>query len=169
MENQVLSEFKKHAIFRLNESQRMIHLALAKVNEEQLWQLPVSNGLRLGNQLLHLCGNMTQYLIASLGEKTDERKRDEEFTVAGGADIRSLLTLFDNTVKQVINTIEEAPESAFTRIRKVQDFEFSGVGVVLHAGEYCSYHTRQIAFWVKQLTAADLGLYDQHDLNQLNE
>ena len=80
MENQVLSEFKKHAIFRLNESQRMIHLALAKVNEEQLWQLPVNNGLRLGNQLLHLCGNMTQYLIASLGEKTDERKRDEEFT-----------------------------------------------------------------------------------------
>jgi hypothetical protein len=114
MENQVLSEFKKHAIFRLNESQRMIHLALAKVNEEQLWQLPVSNGLRLGNQLLHLCGNMTQYLIASLGEKTDERKRDEEFTAAGGAEIRTLLTLFDNTVKQAINTIEEASEAAFT-------------------------------------------------------
>ena len=169
MENQVLSEFKKHAIFRLNESQRMIHLALAKVNEEQLWQIPVSNGLRLGNQLLHLCGNMTQYLIASLGEKTDERKRDEEFTATGRADIRSLLTLFDNTVKQAINTIEEAPESAFTRIRKVQDFEFSGVGVVLHAVEHCSYHTGQIAFWVKQLTAADLGFYDQHDLNQLNE
>ena len=80
METALLAEFKHHSVFRLKEGQRMIHLAMEKVSEEQLWLLPGKMGLRLGNQLLHICGNMTQYAIASLGEQEDQRVRDEEFS-----------------------------------------------------------------------------------------
>jgi len=167
--NLVLSEFKNHAIFRLNESNRMIKIALSKIDDTQLWQLPFHNGMRLGNQILHICGNITQYIHASLGEKPDRRKRDEEFSKTQGIDKTTLLALLDDTLNIATEIIEGAPTSAFTRIRKVQDFEFSGIGVVLHAVEHCSYHTGQIAFWVKQLIGKDLGFYDEYNLNQLNQ
>ena len=54
------------------------------------------------------------------------------------------------------------------KMRSVQGFSFSGVGIILHAVEHYSYHTGQIAFWVKQLKNKDLGFYDGIDLNKKN-
>ena len=62
----------------------MVHLAMKKVTEEQLWIAPNQIGMRLGNQLLHICGNMTQYIISSLGEQKDNRQRNDEFAAKDG-------------------------------------------------------------------------------------
>ena len=61
--------------------------------------------------------------------------------------------------------IFDAKLNQFLRIRSVQGFTFSGIGVIIHAVEHYSYHTGQIAFWVKQLKNKDLGFYDEMDLN----
>lgn len=168
MEAQLLDEFKQNAHFRLEEGQRMIHLALDKVGEESLWQLPVENGLSLGNQLLHICGNMTQYAITSLGETPDERQRDQEFMPHTTYSKARLLLQLDQTIAKAQRSIANASMEHYLKIRKVQDFQLSGLGVVLHAVEHFSYHVGQIAFWVKQLTQADLGFYDQYDLTKRN-
>jgi uncharacterized damage-inducible protein DinB len=55
------------------------------------------------------------------------------------------------------------------RERMVQGFQFSGVGVALHAVEHLSYHTGQIAYLVKLLKDRQIGLYDDFDLNVKNE
>ena len=169
MEARLLIEFKQHSVFRLKEGQRMIHLAMEKAKEEQLWLMPGKIGTPLGNQILHICGNMTQYAIASLTDTKDQRQRDSEFSTKGGFTKNELLQKLDHTVAQAIAAIENAPIEAFLNNRKVQGFEFSGVGVVLHAVEHFSYHVGQIAFWVKQLNQLDLGFYTHHDLTQLNE
>ena len=72
------------------------------------------------------------------------------------------------TVALAVETIQTTSEEEYLRMRKVQGFNLSGVGVVLHAVEHFSYHVGQVAFWVKELTTSDLGFYDQQDLNQLN-
>ncbi|MEK9613364.1 MAG: DinB family protein [Flavobacteriaceae bacterium] len=169
MENLILKELKKNAVFRLEEGQRMIHVALAKIREESLWQLPIANGLSLGNQLLHICGNMNQYAVASLGEQLDTRKRDLEFSTKEGFSKADLLKKLDHTVFQAIQTIQTTSEAKYCEIRRVQGFEFSGVGVLLHAVEHFSYHIGQIAFWIKKLTQEDLGFYKNHDLTQTND
>ena len=74
-------EFKKNAVFRIKEGQRMVHLTFEKTIEEHIWKLPISNGISLGNQILHINGNMTQYIISSLGENIDYRDRDKEFEI----------------------------------------------------------------------------------------
>ena len=169
MDNRLLDEFKQNAIFRLEEGQRMIHLAFAKIGEEQLWKIPVPKGLALGNQLLHICGNMTQYAIASLGEQPDQRAREKEFATKEGFTKAELLQQLDQTIAKAISSINQASATQYTQLRKVQGFELSGVGVVLHAVEHFSYHVGQIAFWIKLLTHEDLGFYADHDLTQLNE
>lgn len=168
MNDIILEEFKKNALFRLDESLRMICIALGKIENDVLWKLPVENGITLGNQLLHSCGNMTQYIISSLGEQGDLRERDLEFVVDESKTLDDLIEKLKATVAASKETIENATQEQYIKIRMVQGFELSGVGVVLHAIEHFSYHTGQIAFWIKQLTREDLGFYNGKELNTNN-
>ncbi|MDB2457463.1 DUF1572 domain-containing protein [Flavobacteriaceae bacterium] len=164
----ILNEFKRNAIYRLSESLRMINIAFSKVTDELLWKRPTKNGMALGNQLLHSCGNMTQYIISSLGNTVDQRERELEFSATGTSNKKELLAMLSNTVSKSQAVIKETTSEDFERIRTVQGFELSGIGVTLHAVEHFSYHTGQIAFWIKVLTNEDLGFYSGQDLTIKN-
>ena len=163
-----LDEFKKNAIFRLKEGQRMVHLAFEKTKEKHLWELPISNGISLGNQILHINGNMTQYIISSLGENKDYRLREKEFEINKKINKTELLKKLDVTIISSIKVIDSVKSSKYLKLRKVQGYKLSGIGVVLHAVEHFSYHVGQISFWVKYLTKSDLGFYKDQNLNQKN-
>lgn len=170
-------DFKENIVYRLEENSRMVAIAIAKLQafcgpesiDEYLWKRPNGSSNSIGNQLLHLCGNITQYMIASLGEQEDVRNRDAEFEAKEGFSSQELLEQLDTTVTQAIQTINTASEEQLLRKRNVQGFTFSGMGCALHAMEHYSYHTGQIAFWTKQLVNTSLGFYDGTDLNELNK
>ena len=173
---QWIVDFKENAIYRLDENTRMVHLAFAKMKkamddeafQKLVWHRPNTSSNSLGNQLLHLCGNMTQYVIAGLGEHIDKRNRDAEFNARSGHTADQLLLELDNIVTQVRNTIEHTTSEQLLKKRNVQGFHLSGTGVILHAVEHYSYHTGQIAFWIKQCIDSPLGFYDGMDLTVKN-
>lgn len=167
--NPILSDFKTNACYRIDENRRMIGIAFSKINDETLWQKPNAASNALGNQILHLCGNLTQYVVAALGASTDTRERNLEFSADGGWDVEALLTHLDQTLENVKNAIGQTDTAEWMRMRHVQGFHLSGLGAVFHAVEHFSYHTGQIAFWVKQITGKPLGFYDGMDLNTRNE
>ena len=168
METQILNEFKIQSIFRLKEGYRMVVKALDFIDEKELWQLPVENGMSLGNQILHSCGNMRQYIISSLGNQIDSRKRDLEFKTKSQLEKKVLLKQLKETINASIQIINKTNEQEYLKVKKVQAFSFSGIGLVLHAVEHFSYHVGQIAFWVKFLTQKDLGFYNGIDLAKNN-
>ncbi|MBX2826853.1 MAG: DUF1572 domain-containing protein [Flavobacteriaceae bacterium] len=169
MKDQVIKEFKENAIYRLNESSRMVDIALSKINEETVWKRPNGISNSIGNLILHLCGNIRQYAISSLGNLKDTRIRDEEFEVQSGYTKAELKEKLKLTVAEAIETLKNTTDEELIRIRDVQGFQLSGIGIIMHVVEHYSYHTGQIAFWVKQLHANDLGFYDGFDLNIKNE
>ena len=168
METQILNEFKIQSIFRLKEGYRMVVKALDFIDEKELWQIPVENGMSLGNQILHSCGNMRQYIISSLGNQIDSRKRDLEFKTKSQLEKKVLLKQLKETINASIQIINKTNEQQYLKVKKVQAFSFSGIGLVLHAVEHFSYHVGQIAFWVKFLTQKDLGFYNGIDLAKNN-
>lgn len=171
------TDFKENALYRIDENTRMIETAFAKLEaychpepvERHIWKRPNEASNSMGNLILHLVGNMTQYVIASLGEQPDTRVRDIEFNTTEGFSKTELLEKLHKTVDLVKQTIEKATVDQLLLKRDVQGFHFSGMGCVLHAVEHYSYHTGQIAFWVKQLMNAPLGFYDGVDLNEQNQ
>ncbi|NER16416.1 DinB family protein [Spongiivirga citrea] len=169
MEELLVSEFKENAIYRLDESSRMVAKALRDIDEIQIWKKPNGVSNSTGNLILHLCGNITQYAIASLGEIPDLRDRDAEFAAKNGLTKTELLEKLERTVESAKATIKKASVEQLTRKREVQGFNFSGIGIVMHVVEHYSYHTGQIAFWVKLLKDKDLGFYDDFDLNIKNK
>ncbi len=162
-------EFKAQAIFRIDESVRMLTKSLELLREEEIWKRPNNSSNSVGNLLLHLSGNIEQYGIASLGEIVDKRGRELEFNTHGGYTKEVLWNQFIATVDKAKKTISQASVAQLMKEREVQGFTFSGIGVVLHVVEHLSYHTGQIAYWVKILKDQDLGFYDGMDLTIKNK
>lgn len=161
-------EFAKNANYRIDESLRMIRKSLDHLDENDIWLRPNPVSNSVGNLFLHLCGNMTQYGIASLCGYPDTRERDQEFAVSGGITKSQLLEKLEKIVAQVKKGIESCSIEELLRVREVQTFKMSGLGVIIHLVEHLSYHTGQIALWTKILKNKDLGFYDGIDLNSTN-
>ena len=140
----------KKTVFRIKKGQRMVHLAFEKTKEEHIWKLPISS-ISLGNQILHINGNMTQYVISSLGESIDYRDRDKEFEINKKYNKTELLKKLDATIISSLNIIDSAQSSNYLKLREVQGYKLSGIGVLLHAVDIF-LSCGQIAFWVKFLT-----------------
>lgn len=167
-EAQLVEELVNNALYRMDESTRMIKKSLEEISDEEIWQKPNSSLNSIANLMLHLCGNISQYIISSLGETEDLRNRDAEFNATGGLTKTAVLKKLEDTVNTAKRVIYDTTPKQYLKVRQVQGFSFSGVGIVLHAVEHYSYHTGQIAFWVKQLKDVDLGFYDGIDLDVKN-
>ena len=165
----VAQEFIKQTIFRIQENTPKIIKCLDELREEQIWLRPNEASNSIGNMILHLCGNIRQYIISSLGNQQDIRERDKEFSAKGGYNKEELQNKLTSTVEEAINTIKNIDENRLLKIHSVQGFNYSGIGVIIHVTEHYSYHAGQIIFWTKQLTAKDLGFYANIDLNKKNQ
>ncbi len=164
-----IADFIENAHYRLDESSRMIGIALVDLSEEELWKKPNESSNSVANLILHLCGNITQYVISSLGETEDIRNRDLEFETVEGYSKVELLDRLNGVIENAKASISEASVESYLKKRDVQGFNFSGTGVVLHAVEHLSYHTGQIALITKLFKNKDLGFYKDLDLNIKNE
>jgi uncharacterized damage-inducible protein DinB len=165
----IIQEFINQNIFRIQENTPKIIKCMDELREEQIWQRPNETSNSIGNIILHLCGNIRQYIISSLGDQPDIRERDKEFSAKGGYNKEELQNKLTSTVEEAINTIKNIDENRLLKIHSVQGFNYSGIGVIIHVTEHYSHHTGQIIFWTKQLTAKDLGFYANIDLNKKNQ
>ncbi len=164
-----MTEFLENSVYRLDESTRMNKISLKSIEESNIWRKPNESSNSIGNQIMHICGNMTQYIIASLGGLQDQRNRDAEFSITNGFTSVQLLQNLEDTVHQAKNVLKSCSKSQLLKKHGVQGFDLSGIGIVIHAVEHYSYHTGQIAFWTKMLVNKDLGFYDGRDLNIKNK
>nr|WP_298998713.1 DinB family protein [uncultured Allomuricauda sp.] len=162
-------EFILQAGYRMDESLRMVKKCLDQLSDDLIWKKPNAVTNSIGNLIIHLCGNITQYGIASLQGLEDDRNRDLEFETVSGFTKNELLDKLKSTVEKAKQSFVDADSQELLRKRKVQGFEFSGIGNIVHVVEHFSYHTGQIALWTKLLNNKDLGFYDGFDLNIKNE
>lgn len=141
---------------------------IAQITEEEVWLRPNENSLSIGNQMLHLSGNLRQWVIHSLGGEPDIRERSSEFAATEGHDKASLMASLQTTVDQAVATIQSLTEEELVRERPVQVYELSGAAALIHAVEHFSYHTGQIIFWTKQLRNQQMDFYGGQALDTTN-
>lgn len=163
------TEFREQAIYRMEESRKRVLACLDLVPEERIWEQPNPALNSMGNLVLHLCGNITQYILTTLGGAADNRNRDAEFSTRGGKNRAELKTLFDVVLQQSIDCIAAVTDQELAMIKAVQVYDLSGIGIILHVAEHLSYHTGQIALLTKLITEEDLGFYKGLDLNKKHQ
>ncbi len=166
--NDFVSEFVDQSIRRIEENTPRILKCLDELSEEDMWKRPNNSSNSVGNIILHICGNVTQYIIAALGDTEDRRDRDNEFSATGGATRQELILKLTGTVSHAVNIIKQQTEESLSKKRMVQGYDLTGVGIIIHVLEHYSYHTGQIVFWTKLLKDKDLVFYGTRNLNIRN-
>jgi len=168
MENKLYKEFIEQSLNFINQSTVKIKRCLEKLDEKDVWYSPNENLNSIGNLILHLSGNIREYIISSLGGEPDIRERDLEFSTRGGFTNSELIMKLEDTVERTKIVISGISLENLLKVRVVQGFSYSGVGNIIHVTEHYSYHTGQIIFLTKLMKNMDMGFYAGVDLNKRN-
>ena len=163
------ADFRDQAVLRISESLGKIQGCLSQLDEEAFWYEPNTTSNSAATLLGHLQGNLGHYIISGLGGVEDQRDREAEFTGKDTRERRDIEADFFEVAQKAIRLIQTLPETALVQRKRVQGFELSGLGIILHVVEHLSYHTGQLVYLTKQLGDVDLGFYKDFDLNQKNE
>ncbi len=132
---------------------------LSSLQEEELGWRPNEQSNSIGNQLLHLEGNIRQYIVSGIGEQKDQRQRDKEFSTQSGFNKSELLQKLKECLEESYEVLDKMTENELMDLRKVQEYELSGLSILIHVCEHFSYHTGQIAQLTKLIRNKDLGFY----------
>lgn len=157
---------RTEAIRRLREGQERIRSCVRRLSTEQLWRRPNANVVSVGNLVLHLSGNIGQWVNSTLGARPDGRRRDDEFNETGPIAARALLERLDSTLAYAFDVLGGMDRKDLERTWSVQGFREPGMAIVLHVVEHFSYHVGQITLHTKLLLDVDTGYYSGHDLNR---
>lgn len=131
------------------------------LGDERVWQRPTPTGNSVGNLVLHLCGNVTQWILVTFRDEPDRRNRPAEFAATGGIPVDELMRRLQITVDAACECVDRLTTTDLLRERIIQQqFRETGLSAVLHVLEHFSGHAGQIYFFTKQLTGLDLKFYD---------
>ncbi len=166
----VSQEFIAHAIYQMRLNLPRIEKCFAQLTEEEVWKRPNPESNSIGNLIVHLSGNIRQWIVSSIGGAKDIRQRNEEFEMQEGLSQKELYDLLASTIQSAIESIQNLTEKDLLKKQSVQGYHYSALGNILHVVEHLSYHIGQIAYWTKVLKGQDLGFYADNDsLNATNE
>jgi len=143
-----------------DESLPRILKCLEQLSEKQIWWRPNESSNSIGNLVLHLCGNVSQWIGSGLGGFPDTRTRQAEFDKREGISRGELTQLLSFTMELIKPVITNLEAEELLHKRAVQTFEESGLSILVHVTEHFSYHTGQIAYITKMLTDNPLGFYE---------
>ena len=130
----------------------------AGLTEEQIWARGGQNENAVGNLVLHLTGNIRQWIVAGVGGQPDIRQRDAEFA-ARAAPRSDLAARFHNTVAEAAGILETLPPERLPERLAVQGYHVTVLEAIYSVVEHFSGHTGQIVYAAKMLTGEDLGYY----------
>jgi uncharacterized damage-inducible protein DinB len=165
----ILEEIKTECLRRINEEGIFrIQRCLGKLTFEQVWHKPNEHTNSIGNLILHLEGNINQWILSTLGNKQDNRNREEEFNTNNKVGLKELTSRLNRLEKEIQETIIPLNEDRLIKSYNVQCYKESGISIIIHAIEHFSYHVGQITLQTKLFIDEDLSYYSGQNLTKTN-
>jgi uncharacterized damage-inducible protein DinB len=152
--------FLKYSADELQVLCNRIEDCLGRLSSERIWTRNSDNQNSVGNLVLHLCGNVRQWIISGVGGADDARDRDSEFAARGGMQPAELAAKLRSTVGDAAIVIRRVPVERLGERKVIQKiYDQTMMEAIYHVVEHFAQHTGQIMFATKLLTGEDLGYY----------
>jgi hypothetical protein len=150
----------------LSDSLRTIEHCFSQISDEDAWWRPFPQANSIGNIVLHLAGNLGQWIVSGIGGAPDVRKRPAEFAERGPVPREQLLKRLRDVVIAADRALSQCPPDDLLRIRHVQHWDITGVEAIFNTVSHFVGHTHQIVY-VTRLQLGDrykfLGLDAKSD------
>ena len=123
-----------------------IRHCLDQLSDEQVWWRPREGLNSIGNLVLHLTGNVRQWIVAGIGGATDIRHRPQEFAEAGPIPKDELLRRLADVVAQASDVVSRVTAEQLLARRRIQGYDVTGLGALFDS------------FWPRVLISASDSL-----------
>jgi uncharacterized damage-inducible protein DinB len=153
--------FIRFSADKLEQLHGRIQDCLGRLTAEQIWTRNSQNENAVGNLVLHLSGNVRQWIGSGVAGLADHRERDAEFDARGGKEPAELSELLNTRIAEVTAIIRAVPAARLTERITPQGHDVTVLEAIAHVVEHFAMHTGQVIFLTKMLTGQDLGYY-QH-------
>jgi uncharacterized damage-inducible protein DinB len=161
-DNSIAAIFLEFSANKLRDLHNDIATCLGKLSEDQIWQRGGAHENSIGNLLLHLEGNIRQWILHGIANRPDIRRRDDEFTLTPTIDSKTAFANFTATLNEAHDVIATLSHDRLTEIIDPQPTGTWRHTPILDAiykvVSHLDHHTGQIVLVAKQLTGADLDL-----------
>ncbi|HEY3740041.1 MAG TPA: DinB family protein [Bryobacteraceae bacterium] len=151
--------FITHSTDKLGQMTGHIEDCLDRLTVDQIWHRGSGPENSVGNLVLHLCGNLGQFVGHYIAGRPDLRNRPAEFA----ADSHAAKTVLKEQLRAAVD-LAKADIAALTAERLAEpvttkDTQTHILNVVYQVVGHFQQHTGQIMFATKQMTQGDLGFY----------
>ena len=133
---------------------------VGKLKDDEVWARGHENENAIGNLVLHLNGNVRQWIVTGLGGATDVRDRDSEFAQRDAIPRDKLLVKLRETLREADATLAAFDPDKLLDLYRIQGLETSALDAILHVVEHFAMHAGQVIVLTKLLIASDLHFYD---------
>ena len=131
------------------EYRTQLRLAVEALPEDGLWWRANEQSNSVGNLLLHLNGNVRQWILGSVGRQPDDRHRAAEFAARTGPPASALLADLDRTLDEVDRVLASLTDAELLEPRTIQGRDVTVLGAIFHVVEHFSQHLGQIILIAK--------------------
>lgn len=145
----------------IDQSWPRLRTCAESLSDEQVWWRPNPSSNSIGNLMLHLNGNVTQWLIVSFTHAQDVRDRPAEFNRTEGLTRTELVDRLAATMERLSAILARLSESDLRQQFQIQGYEVTGLEAIYHVVEHFALHYGQIAYITKMLLDQDLGFYPE--------
>ncbi|MFP5205337.1 MAG: DinB family protein [Acidobacteriota bacterium] len=147
----------------LDEHWPRLRECVCSLTDEQVWWRPNPASNSIGNLLLHLNGNVGQWIVATFNRTEDTRNRPSEFSERGPAPVAGLLARLGSTVEEAGAVLSRLSDTDLLSTYEIQGYTVTGLYAVFHCVEHFASHYGQIAYITKELQNRDLGFFRNLD------
>jgi hypothetical protein len=117
---------------------------LGQLNDDQVWQRSQPGLNSIGNLILHLCGNLRQWIVSGLGSASDVRNRPAEFAERGPIPKEELLRRLEAIVEEARRVLAGVNARQLAEVRVVQGFDVTGAAAIFSSVPHFRGHTQEI-------------------------
>jgi len=152
------ADFLRYSCEKLEQMAERIEACVALLTPQQVWTRGGESQNAIGNLLLHLTGNVRQWILTGVGGTAIARDRDSEFSARAG-EPAALTQALREALEAAVNVIRTLPPERLTERVSIQGHEVTVLEAIYHVVEHFSGHTGQIILLTKAYTSRDLGFY----------
>ena len=137
-----------------------IERCLDTLSLDDIWWRSNEASNSIGNLVLHLCGNVTMWIVGGIGGLPFERHRQMEFDERAkipAAELRTRLRSVVRRADEVMRAVR--PEELLSR-RRIQGYDVTVLEAMYHVVEHFGMHTGQIILLTKARCGQDLKLWE---------
>jgi hypothetical protein len=123
-----------------------IEHCLAQLSDADLWWRQIESQNSIQTVLLHLCGNLRQWILHGVGGEPDVRVRPGEFSDRNSRPKAELLAILRETVAKCDRVLAACPPERLLEHRRIQGFDTTVLAAIFDTVSHFVGHQHQIVY-----------------------